>query len=52
LISAALMRYFAYNSPCYDFGIFAQMFHSMRTTGVPVTTCEREEAMSHFAVHV
>lgn len=52
LISAALMRYFAYNSPCYDFGIFAQMFHSMRTTGVPVTTCEREEAMSHFAVHI
>ena len=52
LISAALMRYLAYNSPCYDFGIFAQMFHSMRTTGLPVTTCEREEAMSHFAVHV
>ena len=52
LISAALMRYFAYNSPCYDFGIFAQMFHSMRTTGGAVTTCEREEAMSHFAVHV
>lgn len=52
LICAALMRYFAYNAPCYDFGIFAQMFHSMRTTGLPITTCEREEAMSHFAVHV
>ena len=52
LLSAALMRYLAYNSPCYDFGIFAQMFHSMRTTGLPVTTCEREEVMSHFAVHV
>ncbi len=52
LITAALMRYAAYNSPCYDFGIFAQMFHSMKTTGLPVTTCEREVAMSHFAVHV
>ena len=52
LTTAALMRYLAYNSPCYDFGIFSQMFHSMRTTGIPITTCERNEAMSHFAVHV
>ena len=52
LITAALMRYFAYNSPCYDFGIFSQMFYNMKTTGLPVTTCEREVAMSHFAVHV
>lgn len=52
LITAALMRYLAYNSPCYDFGIFSQMFYSMSTTGLPVTTCEREVAMSHFAVHV
>lgn len=52
LITAALMRYLSYNSPCYDFGIFAQMFHNMRQTGLPVTTCEREVEMSHFAVHV
>ena len=30
LIAAALMRYYSYNSPCYDFGIFCQMFHSMK----------------------
>ena len=52
LITAALMRYFSYSSPCYDFGIFSQMFHNMRTTGLPVTTCERAVEMSHFAVHV
>lgn len=52
LITAALMRYLAYNSPCYDFGIFSQMYYSMKTTGLPVTTCERETPMSHFAVHV
>ena len=52
LIAAALMRYYSYNAPCYDFGIFCQMFHSMKTTGLPVTTCERSTPMSHFAVHV
>ncbi len=36
----------------YDFGIFTQMFHSMKTTGAPMTTLERSEMMSHFQVHV
>ena len=39
-------------TPSYDFSIFAQMFHSMRTTGLPVTTIERDGPLSHFAVHV
>ncbi len=38
--------------PTFDFGIFAQMFHSMKTTGLPITTVERDGALSHFAVHV
>lgn len=37
---------------CYDFGIFSQMFHYMRETGIPYTTCERDMLMSHFAVHM
>ncbi len=41
-----------YISPCFDFGIFAQMFSSMRRTGLPVTTCERDLPLSHFAVHL
>ena len=42
----------SFSTPTYDFGIFAQMFHSMKTTGLPVTTVERDGALSHFAVHV
>ena len=38
--------------PTFDFGIFSQMFHQMRTTGLPVTTVERDGPLSHFAVHV
>ena len=36
----------------YDFGIFAQMFHNMKTTGLPMTTIERDGLLSHFQVHV
>ena len=39
-------------APTYDFTIFAQMFHSMKTTGLPITTVERDGPLSHFAVHV
>lgn len=38
-------------SPCYDMGIFAQMYDNMTETGLPYTTCERGEYLSHFAVH-
>ncbi len=41
-----------FSTPTYDFGIFAQMFHNMRTTGLPMTTVERDGLLSHFAVHV
>ena len=45
-------RYRTFSSPNYDFGIFAQMFHSMKETGLPMTTVERDGLLSHFAVHV
>ena len=45
-------RVCSFSTPTYDFGIFAQMFHSMKTTGLPITTVERDGALSHFAVHV
>lgn len=40
--------------PDYDLGIFSQMFHNMKETGLPVTTVERAQlgAISHFKVHV
>ena len=45
-------RVYSFSVPTYDFGIFAQMFHSMKTTGLPMTTVERDGMLSHFAVHV
>ena len=41
-----------FSAPTYDFGIFSQMFHHMRTTGLPNTTLERDGLLSHFDVHV
>lgn len=41
-----------FSTPSYDFGIFSQMFHYMKTTGLPLTTLERDGLLSHFAVHV
>ncbi|MBR1393266.1 MAG: DUF2079 domain-containing protein [Ruminococcus sp.] len=38
-------------TPCFDFGLFAQMFHNMKETGLPLITCERDRLLSHFAVH-
>ena len=39
-------------APSFDFGLFAQMFHNMKETGLAVTTVERGKYLSHFAVHV
>lgn len=46
------LHYLNYWTPCYDFGIFSQMFHYMKETGLPLVTCERDGLLSHFAVHV
>lgn len=48
----SVCRYLTFSTPSYDFGIFAQMFHNMRTTGLPMTTLERDGLLSHFDVHV
>lgn len=47
-----VLRYLTFRAPCFDMGIFAQMFEQMRKTGLPVTTCERNMPLSHFAVHL
>lgn len=52
LLTMTLCRLFSYSSPCYDFGIFAQMFHNMRESLQPLTTCERDGLLSHFDVHI
>ncbi|MBQ9748553.1 MAG: DUF2079 domain-containing protein [Clostridia bacterium] len=46
------LRYATFATPTYDFGIFVQMYHNMAETLAPITTCERNEVLSHFAVHL
>lgn len=46
------LRYATYSAPNYDFGIFANMFHHMKTTLRPLVSCERDRLLSHFAVHI
>ncbi|MBQ6021924.1 MAG: DUF2079 domain-containing protein [Clostridia bacterium] len=45
------VQYRRYRTPCYDFGLFAQMFYYMKETGRCLVTCERDRLLSHFAVH-
>lgn len=45
-------RVLAQSSPCFDFGIFSQMYYYMKETLQPLVTCERSELLSHFDVHV
>lgn len=45
-------RYLTYSAPNYDFGLFSQMFHSMKTTFTMNTTCERDMLLSHMRVHI
>ncbi len=46
------LRYTTFSSPNYDFGIFVNMFHNMKETGLPLVSCERDMILSHFAVHI
>lgn len=46
------LRYITYQTPNYDFGIFCNMFYHMKTSLLPLTTCERDTLLSHFAVHI
>ncbi|MCM1363659.1 MAG: DUF2079 domain-containing protein [Faecalibacterium sp.] len=50
--SISVFRYLTYSAPNYDFGIFCNMFYNMRENLSPVSTCERDQLLSHFAVHI
>jgi len=45
-------RYLSFYAPNFDFGIFVNMFHNMRTRFFPYVTSERNLLLSHFAVHI
>ena len=46
------LRYTNFASPNFDFGIWCNMFHNMKETGLAMVTCERDMLLSHFAVHI
>ena len=47
-----VLRYRLNYAPAYDFGIFSQMYYYMDKCLSPLTTCERDGLLSHFAVHL
>lgn len=48
----SVCRYKTYSTPNFDFGIFTNMYYNMKHGFLPVSTCERDKLLSHFAVHV
>lgn len=50
--SMTILRYRLNYSSAYDFGIFSQMYYYMDKGLTPLTTCERDGLLSHFAVHL
>lgn len=52
IAAATCYRYLTFASPNFDFGLFLNMFHHMKETGLPLSTCERDVLLSHFAVHI
>lgn len=50
-IAVSILRLKTYSTPNYDFGIFSNMYHHMKTGFSPITSCERDKFLSHFAVH-
>ena len=47
-----VLRYRLNYASAYDFGIFSQMYYYMDKLWEPLTTCERDGLLSHFAVHL
>lgn len=52
IATVTCLRYKTFSSPNFDFGLFVNMFHNMKETGLPLVTSERDGLLSHFAVHI
>ena len=50
--SMTILRYRLNYASAYDFGIFSQINYYMGKGLTPLTTCERDGPLSHFAVHL
>ena len=45
------LRVLTYTSPNFDFGIFCNVFYNLKESFQPLSICERDKLLSHFAVH-
>lgn len=45
------LRELTYCTPNFDFGIFCNIYHNLKENFQPLSTCERDGLLSHFAVH-
>ena len=52
LALSIVLRYKSHNGSTFDLGIFAQIYHYMAKTGLPLSTLERNVLLSHYAVHL
>ena len=52
IAAMGVLRYKTFAAPNFDFGIWCNMFHNMKETGLAMVTCERDMLLSHFAVHI
>lgn len=46
-----VLRLLIYTSPNFDFGIFCNIYYNLKESFQPLSTCERDKLLSHFAVH-
>lgn len=51
IVGIGVLRHLTYSTPNFDFGIFCNMFYNMSESGLPTVSCERDQILSHFAVH-
>lgn len=46
-----VLRILVYTAPNFDFGIFCNIYYNLKESFQPLSTCERDKLLSHFAVH-
>lgn len=49
--AVVILRVLIYTAPNFDFGIFCNIYYNLKESFRPLSTCERNTLLSHFAVH-
>lgn len=51
ICAIVVLRVLIYTAPNFDFGIFCNIYYNLKESFQPLSTCERDTLLSHFAVH-